>query len=302
VIKPRDTRVAWLLVTAGMVAAVTLVLVENLGSNQLYALTLHFPGVDKVLHFMQSFIVCWVLGALLGRTGVPTGTRVLLAAAGALGVAGFDELQQTFRADRNIELADIAAGAAGVVAAVAAMIRIDSPRWAAGGLVVAALAGGAVTFDSYRYTRDYNRGVLAERGGRRDEALRHYLRGAERGIDNPELYNAAAWLLAESPDGDAGRAVQLAERSLQLRPFDADTLDTYGWSLYRALLPLQAALAAKPDIYCIHYHLGMVYLGLNRRDDAVRHLQQQVDLMPDTREARLAADTLAGLQQRVRSH
>ena len=56
-IATRDTRSAWLLVAAGMIAAVTLVLVEDLGSNQLYALTLHFPGVDKVLHFIQSFIV-----------------------------------------------------------------------------------------------------------------------------------------------------------------------------------------------------------------------------------------------------
>ena len=306
-IATRDARSAWLLVAAGMIAAVTLVLVEDLGSNFLYALTLHLPGVDKVLHFTQSFIVCYVLSLLIGRTGVSTRTRVLLAAGAALAAAGFDELQQTFRADRNIEVADVAAGAAGVLAAVAAMVRIDSPRWAAGALVVAAVAAGALTYDSYLFTRDYNQGVLAERGGRRDEALAHYLRGTENGIDNPELYNAAAWLIAESPGGDARRAVELAERSLQLRPLNADTLDTYGWSLYRAgrsvdaLAPLESALAAKPDIYCIHYHLGMVYLALDRCDDAARQLQRQIDLMPHTHEAGLAADALAGLHQSVRS-
>lgn len=307
-IAKRDARSAWLVVAAGLIAVVGLVLLEDLGSKQLYALALHLPGVDKVLHFAQSFMVCYVLSLLLDRTGVSMGARVLLSAAGALAAAGFDELQQSFRTDRNVELADVGAGAAGILAAVAAQVRIRSPRLAVSALAVAALAGGMIGYDSYLRMRDYNQGVLAERAGRRDDALRHYLRGAESGSDNPEIYNAAAWLIAESPGGDASRAVELAERSLQLRPRNPDALDTYGWSLYRAgrgadaLAPLQAALAAKPEIYCIHYHLGMVYLALNRREDAVHHLQQQVDLMPDTNEARLAADTLTNLHQSVRGH
>lgn len=302
----RDARSVWLPVAAGLIAILGVVLLENLGSQQLYALTLHLPGVDKVLHFGQSLMICSVLSLLLDRTGVQIRARVLLAAAGALAAAGFDEFQQSFRIDRNLELADVGAGAAGVLGAVAVLLRIHSPRLAVSALLVGVLAGGAITYNSYLRSRDYNQGLLAERAGRRDDALRHYLNGAERGIDNPEIYNAAAWLIAESPDGDARRAVELAERSLHLRPRNPDALDTYGWSLYRAgrgaeaLAPLQAALAAKPDIYCIHYHLGMVYLALNRRDDAVRHLQQQVDLMPNTREARLAGETLAHLRQSVR--
>ncbi len=303
----RNPRAAWLLVAAGLIAVLGVVLLENLGSLPLNALTLRLPGIDKVLHFMQSFAICYVLSLLLGRTGISAAGRISLAAAGALAAAGLDELQQSLRADRNVEVADIGAGAAGIVSAIAVLSFSRWRRLATVAAVVGVVAATAITYDSYLRARDYNRGLLAERAGRPEEALRHYLAGAESGVNNPEVYNAAAWLIAESPDGDPRRAVALAARSLQLRPQNPDALDTYGWSLYRAgrgaeaVAPLQAALAAKPDIYCIHYHLGMVYLSLNRREEAVQHLQQQVDLMPTTREANLAAETLTSLNQSVRS-
>ncbi len=307
-ISARTPRLAWLLVAAGLIAVLGLVLLENLGSLPLNALTLRLPGVDKALHFMQSFLICYGFSLLLSRTGISAVGRILLAATGALAAAGLDELQQSMRTDRNVEMADIGAGAAGILSAIAVLTFRQWSRLATVAAVVSVVAATAITYDSYLRSRDYNRGLLAERAGRRDEALRHYLAGAESGVNNPEVYNAAAWLIAESPDGDPRHAVQLAERSLQLRPHHPDALDTYGWSLYRAgrgaeaLAPLQAALAAKPDIYCIHYHLGMVYLALNRREDAVQHLRQQVDLMPATREANLAAETLASLDQSVRRH
>ncbi len=304
--KPGDSRLAWLGVATGIAAVILLVFAEDLGSGQLYSLTLHVPGIDKLLHFFQSFLVCCVLSLLLGRTGVTPSTRVMLAAGAALAAAGFDELQQTFRADRNIELADVGAGAAGVATAVAVLVGASAPRVAVCAALLGIVTGGAIVQGSYRFARDYNRGVLAERDGRPAEALQHYLRGIDSGVANPQLLNAAAWLMLNMDNGDARRAVELSERALRLRPHDPDTLDTYGWALYRAgrsrdaVAPLEAAFAAKPDIYCIHYHLGMVYLSLDRRDDAVRHLEQQVERMPYTKEAELAAETLAGLHRSAR--
>jgi tetratricopeptide (TPR) repeat protein len=286
---------AMAVVLAGLVA-------ENVGAGPLNELLLHLPGVDKVLHFGQSLVIFALLHWALGRAPLRGPTRVLVAVAGTLGAAVFDEVQQQWGGDRHVELADIGAGVAGVMVAAAALSWSVRPRLAtAVGLGGLALAGG-LTYHSYLQTRDYNRGLLAERAGRRDEAREHYLRAVAASVDNPEVYNAAAWAIADSDDADAAQAVQavhLAERSLAMRPGNADTLDTYGWSLYRAgraadaVKPLEQAYQAKPDIYCIHYHLGMTYLALGRQDEGRTHLRRQVERMPRTREARLAADELA---------
>ena len=296
----------WMLGSAAMVAVVSVLLIEDLASRQLYVLTLRLPGIDKALHFIQSCVICLAMNLLLQRSSVSAGTRIALAAAAALAAAGFDEFQQSLRSDRNVEAADVGAGLAGIAAAVAMTVRGERPRLASGVAAIALVVGGLFVYSTYLKTHHYNSGLRAERAGRYDEALRHYREGIEADANNPELYNAAAWMIAESGHGEPQEAVAYAERSLQLRPNDADTLDTYGWSLYLAgraadaVAPLEAALAAKPGIYCVHYHLGMVYLKTGRTDIGVDHLRQQIERMPLTREATLASEVLAGLHQAVR--
>lgn len=286
-------------VVAGGAAVVAVVLVaENLGAGVLNRLLLHLPGVDKVLHFAQSLAIFLAMYWLLGAR--PRVSRVLLAAGIALGAAAFDELQQSVAGGRHIEFADIGAGLTGIVFG-AGVVGPGSRRGRAA-LMAAAVAGAvALTARSYERTHDYNAGLLAESEGRYDDATRAYLRAAESGVENPDVYNAAAWALVQFGTGDPGRAVALAERSLQMRPGDPDTLDTYGWALYRAgraadAAPvLQRAYQAKPDIYCIHYHLAMVFLALGRRDDGVRHLREQLASHPRVYESSLASAELARL-------
>jgi len=50
--------------------------------------------------------------------------------------------------------------------------------------------------------------------------------------------------------------------------------------------------ALDPTIYCIHYHLGVVYLKQGRLDAARHHLGAQVERAPRSQEARLAAALL----------
>jgi tetratricopeptide (TPR) repeat protein len=274
---------------------------ENLGAGPLDHLLLHLPGVDKVLHFGQSAVIFFVLWLLLTRTALSSRPALLMAAAGTLAAAVFDEIQQGWVGGRNVELADVGAAAAGTIVGLGLLGLRQRPRLAALAIVAGLIAGAGVTYASYWQTRDYNRGLIAEREGRLDDALRHYQTAVESGVRHPEVYNALAWRLTESDQGDPRAAVSFAERSLAMRPGNADTLDTYGWALYRAgrvpdaVRPLEQALEANPSIYCIHYHLAMVYLDLGRRDDGRRHLQQQIELMPRTNEARLAADLLARL-------
>jgi tetratricopeptide (TPR) repeat protein len=302
--KPISRNVALM---AAMVAAIgaviAVVLLEALGAGAMYEVMLYFPGVDKALHLGQSFLISVGVAKVFRRMEQPLLVSLTAGAAIALIAAGFDEWQQSFRPDRQVDLADVGAGVAGVALAAGTLLRSSRPQVAVVLAAIGVASGALFIADSYQRTRSYNRGVLAERAGRRAEALQHYVAAAAEDPRNPEVYNAAAWLIAESDDGDPLQAVTLAEQSLRLRPGHPDTLDTYGWSLYRAgraadaVSPLIAALSAKPDIYCIHYHLGVVYLQLDRRDEGVRHLQLQIVRSPSTREAELARGLLARLQK-----
>jgi tetratricopeptide (TPR) repeat protein len=77
-------------------------------------------------------------------------------------------------------------------------------------------------------------------------------------------------------------------------------LDTYGWALHHAgrneeaLQYLLNAYERHPTMYCIHYHLGVVYLALSRPEKAREHLERQVR-MTGTREAAMATRVLAAL-------
>jgi tetratricopeptide (TPR) repeat protein len=260
----------------------------------------YLPGVDKLLHFFQSAGVFLVVVWLLGQS-VSWARRLAVAAVITVAAASFDELQQGWFGGRNVELADLSAGIAGLSVAlgVAAWRRARPLSLVA--IAVGLSAVTVVTHGSYLRTRDYNRGLLAEREGRLEDALDHYRAAVHSRPDHADAYNALAWTMLESGRGDPRDAVGYARRSLALRPGDPDTLDTYGWALYRAgraqdaIEPLEQALAAKPDIYCIHYHLAMVYLGLGRHEEARRHLRQQIALMPRTKEAQLSAALLENL-------
>ena len=97
--------------------------------------------------------------------------------------------------------------------------------------------------------------------------------------------------------------MRYAERALARRPTDPDVLDTYGWALHRAgrhgeaFRYLQRAYDAKPDMYCIHYHLGAVYAALAEPEKAREHFLKQLQL-PHIREAALADQALRELSVR----
>jgi Tfp pilus assembly protein PilF len=82
-----------------------------------------------------------------------------------------------------------------------------------------------------------------------------------------------------------------------MQPDNADVLDTYGWALHHtgrttdARNVLERAYAAKPDMFCIHYHLGAVYLAMGDREKAAVHFRRQVERR-STREAARAQEAL----------
>ncbi len=287
------------LLTGGL-AATMLIVIEDAGAGLLNETLLHLPGADKLLHFAQSAAAFGVVFWWAGRRS-PAGGRITLAAVVALTLATVDEMQQYWRADRHVDIGDLTAAVAGVLAAISVTSYRRPRRLRAAGVTLAVAICAGLTYRSYLDTKDYSYGVLAERAGRRDEAIQHYLRAAASGSTNPEVYNAAAWAIVDSGIGDPAEAVRLAERSLEMRPSHPDTLDTYGWALYRAgrvtdaVAPLEQALSEKPDIYCVHYHLGMAYLALGDTSRAVHQLGLQIELKPATREAAWAAAELKAI-------
>jgi Flp pilus assembly protein TadD len=126
--------------------------------------------------------------------------------------------------------------------------NLGSLRRARGDLRGAAAAlEEAVRLDSSYGEAHYNLGLVYQHSGERAAATRHFRRAIELQPQQPQGYNALAWLLATSPDrtpAAAAEAVALAQRAATLtQGNDASTLDTLA-AAYAAAGDLDRAIAA----------------------------------------------------------
>ena len=228
------------------------------------------------------------------------GNRVRLAVGAGILIAIVDESVQWLVPSRSVEVFDLVANGAGILLG---WIVVARPQRLAA-IPAAALALGAagyVAWDTHSSLADYTRGIELERQHDFAGAREHFLRAFERGLRTPALFNELAWSQVESGVGDPADAVDFARRALEMRPGSADILDTYGWALHAAgrhrdaLEPLLEAYRNKPDMFCIHYHLGAVYLALGKAGEASEHFRRQVAL-PHKREGALASQALARME------
>ncbi len=121
--------------------------------------------------------------------------------------------------------------------------------------------------------------------GEFDSAIELYAEVQERVPNSLLLTNNLASLLADlRPDDPAAvdKAYQLASR---LRDSEFPHYrDTYGWTRYlrgeyeEALEYIEPAVEQLSQNPWVHYHLGKIYLALERPDDAQKHLQQAAEL------------------------
>ncbi len=292
-----NRRVA-LLALAGVGGLAALFVLEDLGGQQLDRLLLYLPGVDKLLHFVQSCAIVLFV-RVVARTVVASDRTATLAAIAVTGlVAVLDEIQQIWVPNRSVEAADLMAAAAGIACGLGLLLRRHRRTVGYAITAVAILAGLGVTYRSYLDSRDYKYGLRLESAGRFREARDAYQRALAGGMATAGLYNGLAWVEIESGVGDPAAAVAWAERAVTMEPDDADALDTYGWALYHAgrtdeaYARLTDAYRRKPGIYCIHYHLALVVLKQGRVEDGIRHLRQQIVEAPDSREAARARTLL----------
>jgi VanZ family protein len=283
-------------VAAGLIALAAVVLAENMFGRQLNALFLAHPGLDKILHTVEYLLVFvyvyWVAGSV-----APERTRRALI-AGSVGVllSVADELVQQLAPGRSVELFDLAADGAGLTLGWVATVR--PTRAVALTATTLALATGLyVAADTRARLFDYSLALRYERNHEFARARTHYLRAIDAGLRGAEIYNGLAWVSVESGVGNPHDSVAYARMALDARPFDADVIDTYGWALLHAgqaseaLVYLQQAYAQKPDMYCIHYHLGAAYLAVGQRELAQFHFLRQRE-RTDAREAALAIKAL----------
>ena len=279
-----------------------LLLLEDLGGGLLNRLLLYLPGVDKALHVVQTGVLLVGLRWVVQRVapGIRAATATLVAAALVIGLAAVDEVQQSFAGGRTVEIADIAASACGAMISAAWLQRRQLPVIASGTVIAVGLLGSAViTYDSWERLHDANYAMRMIDAGRFGEARLAYHRAIAAGHTSGGIYNGAAWAEIESGEGDAALAVDWAERALARYPGDADILDTYGWALFHAgrtpeaYARLTEALAKKPSIDSVHYHLATVLLALGRPGEARQHFERQITEWPRTREAERARARLA---------
>jgi tetratricopeptide (TPR) repeat protein len=285
------------LLAAGAAVLVAIMFALNLVGAQLNHLFLRFPGIDKVLHFTFHALLFTCLRALATLVTANRRSQIYLAAGVGLGLAFADEAVQSLNPHRSLEFSDIVAGVSGIVLAGTIAAR---PRLLVGTTIAVAalLAAGTVTYQTHLLLRDFNRALTYEGQGDFVRAREHYLRALAGGLETSGLYNGLGWVEIESGIGDARKAVEYAGKALAMQPDDADIHDTYGWALLHAdraaeALPhLLTALASKPSMFCIHYHLGKTYAALGQPDEAREHFRRQL-ARPDTREAALARAALA---------
>lgn len=276
-------------------------LAQDLMARRLSTLMLELPGGDKVFHCLEFFFAFLVLHYLAGRLVERPGYRLGLALGAGVLLAIGDEALQVFFSARNVDIRDFAANLCGVWLG-ATFVRADwRPAVRVAGAVAMILVTAGLAIDSYVKLKDYNQGILHERRHEFALARQAYQRAMASGFRSAGLYNGLSWVEIESGEGSPVKAVEYGEEALALSPGNPDVLDTYGWALHHAgrheeaLGLLLEAYDKKPTMFCIHYHLGEVYLALGRSDEAAGHFRKQLVTAPEADETRRAREALAKL-------
>ncbi|HJW51007.1 MAG TPA: tetratricopeptide repeat protein, partial [Burkholderiaceae bacterium] len=133
------------------------------------------------------------------------------------------------------------------------------------------------------------------------EAERAYLKAISLAPKNPLAYNNLAWMMVVS-NGDAKKAVELANKAVELSPKSSPLYDTLGWaqraagSLTDAQGTLKRAIELEPNVAVYYYHLGIVQRDLKLNAAARASLQRALELdpkLPQADEARRLVKELA---------
>jgi tetratricopeptide (TPR) repeat protein len=143
----------------------------------------------------------------------------------------------------------------------------------------------------------YARGIALERANQWPRAEADLLKAVELNPDQPYVLNYLAYSWVEHGT-HLDRATKMLERALQLRPKDAQIIDSMGWALYHqgrfdgAVDHLERAVELRPEDSVINDHLGDAYWRVGRYKEARLQWQRALNLDPEP-------DTVAGIESKI---
>ncbi len=284
--KEKKTLLILFLISLVLAAAIAL---PYAAIAQMDQILLHFPGFDKIAHFLEHSAIVLGVYYLLWKTSLCSshGKRLIIGLLFSLSFSLIDEWLQSETAERSFELADIAAN---ILGALTVMILLSfkrlSPPIKYGCLAALLLTLTALTYNSYAELKPYYTGMRLEKIGEFNRARKHYVISLQAGNSRAGVFNAIAWLDLVYLAGDRIQALAYAKKAVELKPNSPGFLDTYGLALMengyydQALQVLQQAYALDPDIYTIHYHLARAYYALGDLEKAARHCSKQIGRTP----------------------
>jgi Tfp pilus assembly protein PilF len=141
----------------------------------------------------------------------------------------------------------------------------------------------ATRLDSNLVAAQFLLGNAYEAKGDTANAVRVYRGVMMLAPQNAEPYNNVAWIFA-SENRNLDEALSLAQKAIQLSPYNFGILDTLGFVYYqrgdyqKAEPLLKRAAEAGGKNPTVFYHLGLTQYKLGHRDDAAAALRRALQL------------------------
>jgi tetratricopeptide (TPR) repeat protein len=130
--------------------------------------------------------------------------------------------------------------------------------------------------------------LLAEQYGKIDSLVVYLEKGIEIYPDNADLLNTLGYLIAKYGLEDKyDLSEKLLTKALELEPENAMIWDSMAWLhfkkgfLKKALKAMKIPLKSKIEHSEIAYHLGEIFLKLDKREQAEKYLKQAIELAND---------------------
>ncbi len=275
-----------------LLVLLALLVLPDMQVDSINDILLHFPGLDKLVHFFEHFFLVLGMYFVMTKIGKEYSHSIRLAAAFSCSIffSIIDETHQTYIAGRSFELADLASNTFGSIAGITVISyhRLKPAIWILS-ILSLLLSITYITYESFTKEKHFKIGMRLEKESKFRQARKQYVLALEAGNKNAALYNSIAWLDLEFLDGDPSKALKFAQKAVSLRNDNPNYLDTLGRALLDngrvqdALIILVKAYEMNPDIYSINLHLGSAYYSLGELDNAMLHFKQQVQINPDDR-------------------
>lgn len=162
----------------------------------------------------------------------------------------------------------------------------------------------AIRLDPYRTSLYTQLGILEVGLGNWQGALAAFDQAFQLDPDDPLLVNNLAYVLIDT-GLDPHRGVALAEQAVERQPLEASFLDTLGWGYVQTGRLQEGAeiLRRARELAATHapatraeiaYHLAASLARLGQTEEALRLLEEVLELDPNRAEARTLHEALAG--------